>query len=101
MRDCNHKTWKPAKGYHFADGPYVEYAITEEDKANVSNLEKEYPGAMPYFFSQDPDYITVKERVSDYCANGTEAKGIATVDIACETLRVAEYLVPVLQEQLK
>jgi len=73
----------------------------EEDKANVSNLEKEYPGAMPYFFSQDPDYITVKERVSDYCANGTEAKGIATVDIACETLRVAEYLVPVLQEQLK
>ena len=73
----------------------------EEDKANVSNLEKEYPGAMPYFFSQDPDYITVKERVSDYCANGTEPKGIATIDIACETLRVAEYLVPVLQEQLK
>jgi len=56
---------------------------------------------MPYFFTQDPDYITVKERVSDYCANGTEPKGIATIDIACETLRVAEYLVPVLQEQLK
>ena len=44
---------------------------------------------------------TLKERVSDYCANGTEPKGIATIDIACETLRVAEYLVPVLQEQLK
>lgn len=73
----------------------------EDDKANVTVLEKEYPGAMPYFFSQDPDYVTVKERVSNFCANGEEAKGIATIDIACETLRVAEYLVPVLQEQLK
>jgi len=34
----------------------------EDDKANVAVLEARYPGAMPYFFSQDPDYITVKER---------------------------------------
>jgi len=73
----------------------------EEDQANVKVLEEKYPGAMPYFFSQDPDYTTVKERVSAYCATGEEATGIATIDIACETLRVAEYLVPVLQEQLK
>uniref|UniRef100_A0A7S1Z356 Gfo/Idh/MocA-like oxidoreductase N-terminal domain-containing protein n=2 Tax=Trieres chinensis TaxID=1514140 RepID=A0A7S1Z356_TRICV len=73
----------------------------EEDKANVAVLEKEYPGAMPYFFSQDPDYITVKEKVADFCANSTEPKGIATITIAVETLRLAEYLVPVLQEQLK
>jgi predicted dehydrogenase len=73
----------------------------EDDTANVKVLEAKYPGAMPYFFSQDPDYTTVKERVSSFAANGTEAKGIATIDIACETLRVAEYLVPVLQEQLK
>jgi len=73
----------------------------EDDKANVAVLEKKYPGAMPYFFSQDPDYTTVKERVAAFCATGAEAKGIATIDIACETLRVAEYLVPILQEQLK
>lgn len=73
----------------------------DEDKANVGVLEKKYPGAMPYFFSQDPDYKTVKERVAAFCATGEEAKGVATIDIACETLRVAEYLVPVLQEQLK
>lgn len=73
----------------------------EEDKANVDVLEKKYPGAMPYFFSQDPDYTTVKERVAAFSATGEEARGIATIDIACETLRVAEYLVPVLQEQLK
>merc|ERR1739844_107884 len=73
----------------------------EEDKANVSILEAKYPGAMPYFFSQDPDYITVKDRVAAFCAKGVEATGVATIDIACETLKVAEYLVPELQKQLK
>jgi len=63
-------------------------------------LEAEYPGAMPYFFSQDPDYITVKERVAAHCATGEEATGIATIDTAVETLRVAEYLTPTLREQL-
>jgi len=72
----------------------------EEDEANVSVLQAKYPGAMAYFFSQDPDYITVKERVANFCANGVEANGIATIDIACETLKVAEYLTPVLREQL-
>lgn len=72
----------------------------DEDKANVSVLEAKYPGAMPYFFSQDPDYITVKERVANFCANGVEATGVATIEIACETLKVAEYLTPTLREQL-
>lgn len=72
----------------------------EEDKANVEVLQKEYPGAMPYFFSQDPDYITVKQKVADFCANGTDPAGIATIDIAVETLRVAEFLTPTLQKQL-
>jgi len=72
----------------------------EDDIANVSVLQKRYPGAMPYFFSQDPDYITVKERVASFCANGTEATGIATIDTAVETLRVAEYLTPTLTKQL-
>lgn len=72
----------------------------EEDKSNVEKLEKEYPGAMPYFFVQDPDYITVKERVANYCANGAEATGVADITIAVETLRVAEYLTPTMQKEL-
>uniref|UniRef100_A0A7S2UJF9 Gfo/Idh/MocA-like oxidoreductase N-terminal domain-containing protein n=2 Tax=Attheya septentrionalis TaxID=420275 RepID=A0A7S2UJF9_9STRA len=72
----------------------------EEDEAMVSVLEAKYPGAMPYFFNQDPDYITVKERVANFCANGVDAEGIATIEIAVETLRVAEHLVPILQKQL-
>merc|ERR1740121_1020375 len=71
-----------------------------DDLAHVQDLEKKYVGAMPYFFTQDPDYITVKERVANQCANGVPAKGVATIDIACETLKVAEYLTPTLMKQL-
>merc|ERR1712241_813831 len=42
----------------------------EDDKANVSVLEEKYPGAMPYLFSQDPDYIIVKEKVAAFAAKG-------------------------------
>ncbi len=72
----------------------------EEDKANVSVLEAKYPGAMPYFFSQDPDYITVKERVANFCVTGEEAKDIATIDIAIAALSVGEYLTPLMQKEL-
>lgn len=73
----------------------------EEDQENVAVLEAAFPGAMPYFFSQDPDYATLKEKVAAYCATGAEPTGVATIEIAYETLRVAEHLVPLLQEQLK
>jgi predicted dehydrogenase len=71
-----------------------------DDEANVAKLMKQYPDAMPYFFTQDPDYITVKERVAKNCATGEEATGVASIDVAVQTLRVAEYLTPTLTEQL-
>jgi len=73
----------------------------EEDKATVEKLQAEYPTAMPYFFTQDPDYVAVKERAAKFTATGEEAEGLATIAIAVETLRVAEYLTPTLAEQLK
>jgi len=77
------------------------YMPDEEDKVLVEKLTEQYPTAMPYFFTQDPDYITVKERVAKHTVDGKPAEGIATVGIAIETLKVAEYLTPILQEQLK
>jgi len=71
-----------------------------EDEDNVSVLQAKYPGAMPYFFSQDPDYITVKERVARLCAFGEEATDIATIDIAIAALEVGEYLTPLMRERL-
>ena len=77
------------------------YMPDEEDKVNVEKLQKQYPSAMPYFFTQDPDYVTVKERVAKATVDGKPAEGVATIGVAVETLKVAEYLTPILQEQLK
>lgn len=77
------------------------YMPDEEDKKKVAELTAKYPTAMPYFFTQDPDYITVKDRVAKHTIDGLPAEGIATIEIAVETLRVAEYLTPLLMEQLK
>jgi len=77
------------------------YMPDEDDKRLVDELTAKYPTAMPYFFTQDPDYITVKERVAKHTVDGQPADGIATIGVAVETLRVAEYLTPILQEQLK
>jgi predicted dehydrogenase len=72
----------------------------EEDEGNVSVLQAKYPGAMPYFFSQDPDYITVKERVARFCAAGDVATDIATIDIAIAALEVGEYLTSLMKARL-
>ena len=77
------------------------YMPDDEDKATVQKLQAKYPTAMPYFFTQDPDYVTVKERVAKFTATGEKAEGVATISVAVETLRVAEFLTPTLMEQLK
>ena len=72
-----------------------------ETVANISTLRKKYGEAMPYFFTQDPDYLELKNRVVQSVVNGKEPEGVASIDVAIETLKVAEYLTPILQEQLK
>jgi len=76
------------------------YMPDQEDKALVEELTTKYPSAMPYFFTQHHDYITVKERVAKHTVDGSPAEGIATIGVAVETLKVAEYLTPLLREQL-
>jgi hypothetical protein len=60
------------------------------------------PEMMPYFFLQHDDYITLKETATSHILSGKEGPppGMATIDIAVETLRVAEYLTPYLQKAL-
>lgn len=72
-----------------------------EDAPTIEDAEKRIPGAMPYFYVQDPDYCKLKQRVVQAISSGTSAEGVATIAVAVETLRVAEYLTPTLMEQLK
>jgi len=87
----------------------ARYSMPDDDAiANIPNLEKRYSGAMPYFFTQDPDYLKLKQRVVRYCVgvngdgdgDGDDPEGVASIDVAIETLRIAEYLTPILQRQL-
>ena len=39
--------------------------------------------------------------VAKHTVTGEEAEGVASIGVAVETLKVAEYLTPLLQEQLK
>ncbi|GMH55137.1 hypothetical protein TrRE_jg3352, partial [Triparma retinervis] len=53
------------------------------------------------FFSQDPDYVTVKERVAKFaCGVEEDAEGVATIETAVETLKLAEWLVEEIGGQL-
>ncbi|KAL9180267.1 hypothetical protein ACHAXT_008237 [Thalassiosira profunda] len=75
----------------------------DEDAETIKDAEERIGGAMPYFYVQDPDYATLKKRVAKAVAEGnpSSAEGVATIDVAVETLKVAEYLTPLLMEQLK
>ena len=57
---------------------------------------------MPYFHLQHDDYITLKERCCAHIAAGQPGapEGIATVQVACDTLKLAETLKPLLEKQL-
>jgi len=75
----------------------------DEDSASIKNAEERIAGAMPYFYVQSPDYQTLKQRVANAVSkdNREPAEGVATIDVAVETLKVAEYRTPILIEQLK
>jgi hypothetical protein len=72
----------------------------EETTANIPALKEKYGDAMPYFFTQDPDYARLKTLVVMNCYDGSPALGVASIDVAIDTLKVAEYLTPILQKQL-
>ena len=60
------------------------------------------PEMMPYFFLQSDDYVTLKEATASHTLERKQGapEGIATIEVAIEALKLAEYLTPVLQEAL-
>ena len=65
--------------------------------------QAEDPAMMPYFFLQHDYYITLKERATAHILSGADGapEGMATIDIAVEALKCAEYLTPMLTAALK
>ena len=84
-------------------GKEVFRSVTPDPKLKerVDKQQAADPEMMPYFFLQSDDYWTLKQRVLEHVAGKPGAPaGIATIDIAIETLKVAEYLTPLLKARL-
>jgi hypothetical protein len=80
----------------------VRFAMPDdEDAAAIMNAKERIAGAMPYFYVQSPDYQTLKQRVVHAVATSEPAEGVATIEVAVDTLKVAEYLTPILMKQLR
>merc|ERR1712032_1371247 len=77
------------------DGKGVEVKKFEvPDAATLKKVEEQVaadPDMMPYFFVQSDDYQELKDRVVTSIIKGVDAKGVATIGIAIEALRLAEY----------
>ena len=72
----------------------------EEDAETIKRAAEKEPGSMPYFFVQDPDYLALKQRVVKSVTTGEDADGVASIGVAVDSLKLAEYLTPILKEQL-
>jgi len=87
------------------DGEEVFRAETPDDELieSVEAQAKADPEMMPYFFLQSDDYKVLKELTTEHVLEGKDGapEGVATIDIAIEALKVAEYLTPKLQDALK
>ncbi len=60
------------------------------------------PEMMPYFFLQSDDYKTLKELSCAQVLSGAAGapEGMASIDVAIDALKVAEYLTPLLTKAL-
>jgi len=72
-------------------------------KVEIEAKAKADPEMMPYFFLQSDDYITLKQRATAHILSGKAGapEGMATIGIAVEALKCAEYLTPLLTEALQ
>jgi hypothetical protein len=102
---CGSTEGGDSKAIVSVDGKEVYRSVTPDDelKKVCDASAKADPEMMPYFFLQHDDYITLKERATAHILSGAPGapEGMATIDIAVEALRCAEYLTPMLQAALK
>jgi len=102
---CGSTEGGDSKAIVSVDGKEVFRSVTPDDELKVKcdSMAKEDPEMMPYFFLQSDDYITLKERATAHILSGKDGapEGMATIDIAVEALKCAEYLTPMLTAALK
>ena len=73
----------------------------EELKAEVEAKVTADPATFGYFFTQHDDYITLKAAVAHNVLHGVKSTpaAVASIAVGLETLKLADYLVPLALQQ--
>ena len=66
----------------------------------VEERMKAHPDWIGYLITQEPEYRELKERCAAAAVRGEFPEGVATIEIAIEALKLAEYLTPLLSARL-
>ena len=103
--------------YRCADGSIADFLISSAtlvSDAGASTYErptqvakkvaaeaKAHPDWFSYLYTQAEEYAKLKGVCAAHALAGTTPPGVATIEIACEALKLAEWLTPELQKKLK
>jgi len=68
--------------------------------ARVAARQAEHPDWIGYLITQEDEYKDLKQRCAQAALDGTYPEGVASIQVAIEALKLAEYLTPVLQKKL-
>ena len=69
-------------------------------QAVVEERMAAHPDWIGYLITQEPEYRELKERCAAAAVRGEFPEGVATIEIAIEALKLAEYLTPLLSARL-
>jgi predicted dehydrogenase len=74
---------------------------TPAEQEQLELLVASDPTIMPQFLVHQKDYFLLKDRVINSILDGTDADGVATLKVAIETLKLADYANNILNKSLR
>mmetsp|Transcript_23927 Transcript_23927/g.62385 ORF Transcript_23927/g.62385 Transcript_23927/m.62385 type:complete len:396 (-) Transcript_23927:75-1262(-) len=80
---------------------YQQEMVGGERAKKVAAEAKAHPDWFSYLYTQAEEYAKLKGVCAAHALAGTTPPGVATIEIACEALKLAEWLTPELQKKLK
>ena len=80
---------------------YQQEMVGGERAKKVAAEAKAHPNWFSYLYTQAEEYAKLKGVCAAHALAGTTPPGVATIEIACEALKLAEWLTPELQKKLK
>ena len=80
---------------------YQQEMVGGERAKKVAAEAKAHPDWFSYLYTQAEEYAKLKTVCAAHALAKTTPPGVATIEIAIEALKLAEYLTPVLQKKLQ